>query len=108
MTTHGHVRKECEHGKMITQCRCMAKDKRVEVVRPCPFDHPETRTWGDEMLEWAVTLEQREDEIKNEMDTATEDMTAVQIIRSHDAMKEIATAASSMRRAARWMREIGL
>lgn len=36
----GHFRKVCEHGKVITQCRCPGP-KPDQVVRPCPFgtDH---------------------------------------------------------------------
>lgn len=30
-------RKECEHGKLITQCRCARGDKVVQIVTPCPF-----------------------------------------------------------------------
>lgn len=32
-----HGRKECKHGTLVAQCRCMCKDKTVQIV-PCP-DH---------------------------------------------------------------------
>lgn len=31
-----HYRQECEHGAVLSQCRCPAASKWVEVVRPCP------------------------------------------------------------------------
>lgn len=30
-----HFRKECEHGTLVSQCRCPASDKSVIIV-PCP------------------------------------------------------------------------
>lgn len=32
-----HGRTVCEHGRLVSQCRCIQHGKTVEVVRPCPF-----------------------------------------------------------------------
>jgi hypothetical protein len=28
----GHFIRQCKHGRLVTQCRCFSKDKRVEIV----------------------------------------------------------------------------
>lgn len=39
--SHNHIRKECQHGFVYAQCRCIAKGKTVEIV-DCSIVHDET------------------------------------------------------------------
>jgi len=59
-----HFRQVCEHGKVVTQCRCPGP-KPDQVIRPCPFgaSHDNVvlraafvRAWADEAR--AATLEE--------------------------------------------------
>jgi hypothetical protein len=63
----GHFIKQCKHGRLVTQCRCFSKDKRVEIVacvsRACldegvvdeldtPTEWPQDETTTQRMKLW--------------------------------------------------------
>jgi hypothetical protein len=47
-----HFIRQCTHGRLVTQCRCFAKDKRVEIVA-CVSMACLDEDVVDEPIEWS-------------------------------------------------------
>lgn len=71
---HGHFRKVCEHGQVVSQCRCPAP-KTDEVISPCPF--PEHGVLADPVAELAAWAARQTDAASLDGATDPGDLMAV-------------------------------